>query len=599
MEENRARVDRLHKLMREKGIDIYIVPTADFHQSEYVGDYFKARAWISGFTGSAGVFVATADKAYLWTDGRYFIQAAKELADTGVELMKMREEGVPTVEEFLEANLPEKGCLGCDGRTISVSEGEYYKELAASRQGTFNCKEDLVGMIWEERPEMSKEPAYELAVKYAGRSRAEKLAAVRKAMADKGTNTHVLTSLDDIAWLLNLRGNDIECTPVILSNLILTEKEVFFYVQEEAFKEEIKEELKKDGVVLLPYFQIYEDVQKFTKENKVLLNKGTLNYTLFENISKDAVIVEGLNPSTRMKAMKNEVEMENVRQAHIKDARAMCKFIYWLKQNVGSGEITEYSAAEKSYDLRAADPDFIELSFTTICAYGSNAAMCHYAPEKETCAKVEPKGLFLIDSGGQYWQGTTDITRTIAVGELTEEEKEHFTLVLKGHIRLAMAKFMYGAGGSQLDYLARSPLWERGMDFNHGTGHGVGYLLNVHEGPQNIHWNCAARPGGVVPLEEGMIVSDEPGLYIEGKHGIRCENLVICRKAEKNSYGQFMELETVTLVPFEREAILPELLSPEELKWLNDYHKRVYDTVAPLLDPEEEKWLKVATAVIE
>ena len=346
-------------------------------------------------------------------------------------------------------------------------------------------------------------------------------------------------------------------------------------------------------------FQVYEDVKKLADEDVVLLDEAVVNYTLFENIPAGVKKVDCVNPSKPMKAMKNRVERENVRTAHIKDAKAMCRFIYWLKQNVGKEEITEYSAAEKSYELRAQDPDFLDLSFGTICAYGPNAAMCHYAPAKDDCAKVEPEGFFLIDSGGQYWQGTTDITRTIAVGELTQEQKEHFTLVLKGNIRLATAKFMYGMGGAHLDCLARGPLWERGLDFNHGTGHGVGFLLNVHEGPQNINWNSAIRPGGYVPLEEGVLISDEPGLYLEGGYGIRCENLLMCRKGEKNAYGQFMEFEVVTLVPFEREAILPELLGEEERKWLNAYHKHVYETIAPLLENREEReWLKEATAEI-
>lgn len=340
-------------------------------------------------------------------------------------------------------------------------------------------------------------------------------------------------------------------------------------------------------------------MKKFADKDTVLLDEAVVNYALFENIPGGVKTVNCINPSKPMKAMKNEVERENVRAAHIKDAKAMCRFIYWLKQNVGKEEITEYSAAQKSFQFRAQDPDFLDLSFGTICAYGPNAAMCHYAPTEDACANVEPKGFFLIDSGGQYWQGTTDITRTIAVGELTQEQKEHFTLVLKGNIRLATAKFMYGMGGAHLDCLARGPLWERGLDFNHGTGHGVGFLLNVHEGPQNINWNSAIRPGGYVPLEEGVLISDEPGLYLEGRYGIRCENLLLCRKGEKNAYGQFMEFEVVTLVPFEREAILPELLGAEELAWLNAYHRHVYETIAPFLDSQEEReWLKEATAEI-
>lgn len=599
MNANRVRIEKLQQEMAAAGMDMYLVPTADFHQSEYVGAYFKVRAWLSGFTGSAGTLVVTRDHAYLWTDGRYFIQAGRELEDTGVTLMKMREEGVPTVDEFLEENLPKGGCLGCDGRTISVSQGKAYADMMEKKQGCFLCQDDLGGKIWNDRPMMSREQAFLVDVKYVGRSREEKLADVRSIMRENRADIHLLSSLDDIAWLLNIRGNDIECNPVILSYVILTEKDVFFYVQEEAVSLEIRAELEKSGITMLPYYQVYEDVKKFADKDTVLLDEAVVNYALFENIPGGVKTVNCINPSKPMKAMKNEVERENVRAAHIKDAKAMCRFIYWLKQNVGKEEITEYSAAQKSFQFRAQDPDFLDLSFGTICAYGPNAAMCHYAPTEDACANVEPKGFFLIDSGGQYWQGTTDITRTIAVGELTQEQKEHFTLVLKGNIRLATAKFMYGMGGAHLDCLARGPLWERGLDFNHGTGHGVGFLLNVHEGPQNINWNSAIRPGGYVPLEEGVLISDEPGLYLEGRYGIRCENLLLCRKGEKNAYGQFMEFEVVTLVPFEREAILPELLGAEELAWLNAYHRHVYETIAPFLDSQEEReWLKEATAEI-
>ncbi len=599
MNANRVRIEKLQQEMAAAGMGMYLVPTADFHQSEYVGAYFKVRAWLSGFTGSAGTLVVTRDHAYLWTDGRYFIQAGRELEDTGVTLMKMREEGVPTVDEFLEENLPQGGCLGCDGRTISVSQGKAYADMMEKKQGCFLCQDDLGGKIWNDRPMMSREQAFLVDVKYVGRSREEKLADVRSIMRENRADIHLLSSLDDIAWLLNIRGNDIECNPVILSYVILTEKDVFFYVQEEAVSLEIRAELEKSGITMLPYYQVYEDVKKFADKDSVLLDEAVVNYALFENIPGGVKTVSCINPSKPMKAMKNEVERENVRAAHIKDAKAMCRFIYWLKQNVGKEEITEYSAAQKSFQFRAQDPDFLDLSFGTICAYGPNAAMCHYAPTEDACANVEPKGFFLIDSGGQYWQGTTDITRTIAVGELTQEQKEHFTLVLKGNIRLATAKFMYGMGGAHLDCLARGPLWERGLDFNHGTGHGVGFLLNVHEGPQNINWNSAIRPGGYVPLEEGVLISDEPGLYLEGRYGIRCENLLLCRKGEKNAYGQFMEFEVVTLVPFEREAILPELLGAEELAWLNAYHRHVYETIAPLLDSQEEReWLKEATAEI-
>lgn len=601
MNVNQERIAKLQQEMKAAGIDLYLVPTADFHQSEYVGDYFKARAWLSGFTGSAGTLIVTKDQACLWTDGRYFIQAAKQLSGTGVTLMKMGEEGVPTVEEFIEANLPQKGCMGCDGRTISVAEGRKYEELLNKKEGTLKCQDDLAGKIWSDRPQMSKEPVYVLNVKYAGETREDKISRVREEMKKTGAQVHVLSSLDDIVWLLNIRGNDIEYNPVVLSYVILTMDQVHFYVQEEAVPDQVREELEKAGAVLHPYFQIYEDVKKLDPSYKVMLEEQCTNYALYKNIPEGTEVIFQPNPAAVFKGNKNPVEMENLKIAHVKDARAMCRFIYWLKKNVPGGEVTEYSASMESRKFRMEDPDCLDLSFETICAYGPNAAMCHYAPTETDFAKVEPKGFFLIDSGGQYWQGTTDITRTIAVGELTREQKEHFTLVLQGHIRLAMAKFQQGCSGANLDILVRGPLWAKGLDFNHGTGHGVGYLLNVHEGPQNINWKIhtsGGRRGNATPLEEGMLTSDEPGLYLEGKYGIRTENLLLCRKAEKNEYGQFMEFETVTLVPYEREAILPEMLTREELEWLNHYHKKVYETIGPLLNEEERNWLKEATAEI-
>ena len=601
MNVNQERIAKLQQEMKAAGIDLYLVPTADFHQSEYVGDYFKARAWLSGFTGSAGTLIVTKDQACLWTDGRYFIQAAKQLSGTGVTLMKMGEEGVPTVEEFIEANLPQKGCMGCDGRTISVAEGRKYEELLNKKEGTLKCQDDLAGKIWSDRPQMSKDPVYVLNVKYAGETREDKISRVREEMKKAGAQVHVLSSLDDIVWLLNIRGNDIEYNPVVLSYVILTMDQVHFYVQEEAVPDQVREELEKAGAVLHPYFQIYEDVKKLDPSYKVMLEEQCTNYALYKNIPEGTEVIFQPNPAAVFKGNKNPVEMENLKIAHVKDARAMCRFIYWLKKNVPGGEVTEYSASMESRKFRMEDPDCLDLSFETICAYGPNAAMCHYAPTETDFAKVEPKGFFLIDSGGQYWQGTTDITRTIAVGELTREQKEHFTLVLQGHIRLAMAKFQQGCSGANLDILVRGPLWAKGLDFNHGTGHGVGYLLNVHEGSQNINWKIhtsGGRRGNATPLEEGMLTSDEPGLYLEGKYGIRTENLLLCRKAEKNEYGQFMEFETVTLVPYEREAILPEMLTREELEWLNHYHKKVYETIGPLLNEEERNWLKEATAEI-
>lgn len=600
MRNSREKIAALQKIMSEKNVQMYLVTTADFHQSEYVGDYFKLRAWLSGFTGSAGTLLVTKDSAYLWTDGRYFIQAAKQLEGSGISLMKMGEEGVPSVTSFIKEHLPEEGCLAFDGRTVSASAGKVYEELVLKKNGTILYTEDFGGDIWAERPDLSKKPIYLVPETYTGMNRAEKLATIRKEMKDAGANVHLLSSLDDIAWILNLRGDDIAYNPVALSYLMITMEKVLFFIWPEAVSDEAREELGKDSVEFYPYFEVYETVKNCDENDKILLQSSSVNYALYKNICDKTEIIDKRNPSIFLKGCKNPTEMENIRIAHLKDAKAMCRFIFWLKKEAGNGQITEYTAKEYSEKLRLEDKDCLDMSFETICAYGPNAAMCHYAPEKENCAKVEPKGFFLIDSGGQYWQGTTDITRTIAVGELTQEEKEHFTLVLQGHIRLAMAKFKYGCTGANLDYLARSPLWEHGLDFNHGTGHGVGYLLNVHEGPQTFHWHIGgARPGNVTVLEEGMLTSNEPGLYLEGEYGIRTENLLLCRKAEKTRFGQFMEFENVTFVPYDREAILPEMLSKVELDWLNAYHREVYEKVGPMLDAKEREWLLEATAEIK
>ena len=582
--------------MQELNIDMYLVPTADFHQSEYVGDYFKARKWLSGFSGSAGTLLVTDDQAYLWTDGRYFIQAAKELEDTGVTLMKMREPGVPTVDEFLEMNLAKGSCLACDGRVISVSQGKAYKKMMEDKEGRFYCQEDLLDGIWNDRPELSKEPAYLVDIKYVGTSREEKIEMVRRAMKKYEADVHILSSLDDIAWLLNIRGNDIIYNPVVLSYVIVKADEVIFYVQDGVVSDEIKNELEKAGVVLRPYFAIYEEVKTLAKDSKILLDEGVVNYTLFENLPEEVTTVNAMNPTKPAKAMKNAVEMENERIAHIRDGVAVTKFIYWLKKNVGRIPITELSAAEKLYEFRSEQEDFIDNSFDPIIAYGKHAAIVHYFATPETDIPLEPSGFLLADTGGHYKEGTTDITRTVVMGPTTEEEKKYFTAVLRGTLNLGAARFLHGCTGVNLDILARQPLWEMGEDFKHGTGHGVGYLLNVHEGPNSFRWKIV--PGGNAVLEEGMITSDEPGYYREDGFGIRHENLMVCKKAEKTEYGQFMCFEFLTMVPFDLDGVVPELMSVRERNLLNDYHAKVYEKISPYLNEEEKEWLKDATRAI-
>ncbi|WP_418417870.1 aminopeptidase P family protein [Blautia sp.] len=587
------RLSALRNLMKKKGVDAYLVPTDDFHASEYVGDYFKCRKYITGFTGSAGTAVITMDMAGLWTDGRYFIQAAQQLEGTTVELFKMGEPEVPTIHEFLEEKLTEGMCLGFDGRTVSAAEAEELKELLSDKKIRFSVEEDLIGEIWTERPALSCEPVMELDIKWAGESRAEKCARIRRKMNEKQADVFILTSLDDIAWLLNIRGNDIHCCPVVLSYLVLTEEEALLFANEKAFGQDVLANLKKDGVVLKPYNDIYTYVNTIPAGKTVILSKANANSRLVNSLPAEVKILDEENLTLLPKAIKNHTEVENERIAHIKDGVAVTKFIYWLKQNVGKMEITELSAAEHLFQLRKEQENFLDNSFDPIVSYGGHAAMCHYSPSPETDIPLEPKGLALCDTGGHYLEGSTDITRTIALGELTEKEQKYFTLVLKGHLRLSDAKFHYGCCGQNLDYLAREPLWRLGEDYNHGTGHGVGYLLNIHEGPNSFRWKSSSAV-----LEEGMITSNEPGYYVENEFGIRHENLIVCKKAEKTAYGQFMCFENLTMVPFDLDAIDPELLDTYEKGLLNSYHAEVYQKISPYLTEEEDKWLKEYTRAI-
>ena len=593
----KQKLNALRILMKEKKIDAYLVATDDFHGSEYVGDYFKCRKYITGFTGSAGTAIITQDMAGLWTDGRYFIQAADQLRDTTIALFKSGEPGVPTVHQFLNDKLEEGMCLGFDGRTVSAREAEELQELLQKKHITFSVNDDLIGEIWEDRPVLSCEPVMELDIRWTGKSRADKIAEIREQMKAKEADTFILTSLDDIAWLLNIRGNDIHCCPVVLSYLVMMENELRLYANAAAFSEEIRSNLEADGVKIYPYDDVYSYVQSISSDKKVLLSRANVNSRLVSNIPSEVTILDEPNLTLLPKAVKNKTEMENERIAHIKDGIAVTKFIHWLKKNVTRTTITELSAAEKLYQFRSEQEHFLGDSFDPIIAYGTHAAIVHYSATKETDIPLEAKGMVLADTGGHYLEGTTDITRTIVLGPVSDKEKKYFTAVLRGNLNLAAAKFKYGCTGLNFDYLARGPLWELGEDYNHGTGHGVGYLLNVHEGPNGFRWkNIPDYPAPI--LEEGMLTSDEPGYYLEGEFGIRHENLVLCRKAEKTSFGQFMRFETLTMVPFDLEGIDPKQMSDHERKLLNDYHRKVYETITPYLNKDEKEWLKQATREI-
>lgn len=591
------RIKELRSLMAERHLDAYMIPTSDFHESEYVGEYFKCRQFMTGFTGSAGTAVITAEEACLWTDGRYFVQAGKQLEGTGVTLQRMGQPGVPTIEEYLEKVLPESGSLGFDGRVVNCQMGQDLEKLLEEKKVTLACQEDLVGLLWKDRPQLSAEPAWILGENYAGKSSAQKIEELRSQMKKEKATVHVLTTLDDIAWLLNIRGNDVDCNPVVLSYAMVTLDRFYLFLNDQVLNEEGKTYLKGLGVTICPYNDIYMAVGQL-RNQKILLETSKTNYAIFRSIDSSNRIIDKMNPTVLAKAMKNPVEVENMKKAHIKDGVAMVKFIRWLKQNVGKEDITEVSAQEHLDRLRLETEGNLGLSFDTISAYGANAAMCHYKATAESDTKVEPRGLYLVDSGGQYYEGTTDVTRTIAVGPLTEAEQEHFTLTVISMLRLGAVKFLYGSRGLTLDYVAREPFWSRGLNFDHGTGHGVGYLLNVHERPNGIRWRMVPERQDNCVLEEGMVTSDEPGVYIEGSHGVRTENLVVCKKAEENEYGQFMEFEFLTMVPIDLEAIDSSLMTERDKELLNNYHKTVYETISPYLSQEEAEWLKENTRAV-
>ena len=590
-------LEQLREKMRERGIDVYVVPTSDYHESEYVSEHFACRRYITGFTGSAGTAVVTMEKAGLWTDGRYFVQAAKQLEGSGVTLQKMGVEGVPTILEYLRQAMPEGGTLGFDGRVINELLGEEMEAAVAARHAKIAYGEDLVGMIWADRPALSREPVWILDEKYCGKSAAEKIADLRAAMREAGADVHVLTALDDIVWLLNIRGNDVPCNPVVLSYLAVTETEVLLFIQEEALDDSARSYLEGLGVTVKPYDSIYDYVKTLAGQ-AVMVEKSRVNYALCHNLDASCRVIDRMNPTALAKAVKNPVEMENIRRAHIKDGVAVTKYIYWLKKNIGKIPMDEMSVADRLEEFRREQEGYLGPSFNTISAYGPNAAMCHYSATEESKAVLEPRGLYLVDSGGQYYEGTTDITRTIALGELTAEEREHFTLTAMSMLRLGNVKFLHGCRGLNLACVAREVFWQRGLNFDHGTGHGVGYLLNVHERPNGIRWKVVPERQDSGVLEEGMLTSDEPGIYIEGSHGIRTENLILCRKAEKTEYGQFMRFEFVTFVPIDLDAIDKSLMRPEDVEMLNAYHREVYEKISPYLTAEEADWLREATREI-
>ena len=590
------RIEKLQRLMKTEGIAAYIVPTADFHQSEYVGAHFKTREFLTGFTGSAGTAVIMEKSAYLWTDGRYFIQAAAQLENTGIHLMKSGEEGVPKITEFLESELSEDTVIAFDGRTVGVKQGKEFEKIAMEKGGAVCYDRDLAGETWQERPPISEEPAFALDLCYAGESISSKLTRIREKMAEKHADALLLTGLDDIDWMLNIRGRDVAYFPLLLSYAIVKKDVVEWYVDERKIDAAKKSEIMSTGIQLYNYDDIYEHLKQFPEGMSVWLDPRQVNYALYRNLPGHTTVIEEGNPLIPMKAVKNETEIKNIRAAHLKDGIAHTKFMYWLKQNIGKERITEISASQKLEELRREQGDFVSPSFDPICAYREHAAIVHYSATEESNAELKAEGLFLTDTGGNYLQGSTDITRTVALGRLTDEEKLHFTTVVSSMLRLADAVFLRGSTGMTLDYAAREPFWRRRLNFNHGTGHGVGYLGNIHEPPQRFQWKYSEE--GSCALEKNMVITDEPGLYIEGSHGIRIENELLVCEDIKNEYGQFLRFEHLTYVPIDLDAVETAYMTESEKQLLNDYHKNVYEKIAPFLTEEEQKWLKIYTREI-
>lgn len=585
----KERLMKLREEMNKEGMQAYIIPTSDFHETEYVSEYFAARKYMSGFTGSAGVLVVLLDKAGLWTDGRYFIQAANQLAGSGIDLMKQGQEDTPSIEEYIVTNLTQGSIVGFDGRVMNVNDANKYKQAFMMHDIKMVTDKDLVGRIWDDRPALPCTETFHYDEKYAGKSISEKLTQVREAMKGYNCRSHIVTKIDEIAWLYNLRAHDVPHFPVALAYTIIKENDAMIYIDASRLDEESKTLFAQNHIQVKDYEAIYEDVK--TLEGPILVDGNFVNSKIVYSLNTEIVYAQ--DPIVLLKAMKNEIELANTRNAHIKDGVACTKFMYWLMQNVNNG-ISEMSAQEKLQELRKEQADYLEDSFNTICAYKEHAAMMHYSSNEETNVELKPEGMLLVDSGGQYLDGTTDITRTFVLGSITEEEKKWFTLALKGHIRLEKANFLYGCRGLNLDILARGPLWDLDMDYQCGTGHGVGHLSNVHEAPNGFRWKIVPERNDSCVLEEGMITSNEPGVYVEGKFGIRHENEMVVVKGNKNFYGQFMHFETLTFVPFDRKGIDKSLLSEDELAWLNDYHASVYEKISPFLTNEEAEWLKEA-----
>ena len=588
------RIDALRALLKREGIDAFIIPSTDPHLSEYVAPHWKSREWISGFTGAAGTVVITAKKAGLWTDSRYFLQAAQQLEGSGIDLYKEMLPETPSIPDFLKTNLEADTIVGIDGKVFSTAKVMALQDDLVQNRITIKSIDDPMAEIWTDRPSMPEAPAFIHEMKYAGKSCPEKLAAIRQEMKKTGTETLLVSALDEIAWALNIRGNDVHCNPVVVSYLLITEEEAHFFIQPPKVTRELSTHLKEAGIDI----HSYEEIECFLRNmpyNSIMLDTAKTNYAVYSAISPDyCQIIDACSPIALLKAIRNEQEIAGIHAAMQRDGVALVKFLKWLEEAVPTGKETEISIDKKLHEFRAAQPLYMGESFDTIAGYKEHGAIVHYEATPETDIPVLPESFLLLDSGAQYLDGTTDITRTIALGKLTEEEKADYTLILKGHIDLAMAVFPEGTRGAQLDVLARMPIWKYRMNFLHGTGHGVGHFLNVHEGPQSIRMN--ENP---VTLQAGMVTSNEPGVYKAGSHGIRTENLILTVPAGEGMFGNYLKFETITLCPICKKGIIKEMLTEEEIGWLDEYHRNVYEKLSPDLNNEERKWLKEACKALK
>ncbi len=595
--EYKSRLASVRALMKRRGIDALIVPSSDPHLGEYVPDHWRVIRWLTGFTGSAGNVVITRSFAGLWTDSRYFIQAEEQLKDSGYALVRLRVPHTPEHIGWLAGVMKRGNRVAVDGRLISASQMNLLREGLREKGVKLTLKADLISPLWKERPALPGESAFAHPAEYAGESRTDKITRVRQRMAEMKTDYHLLTSCDDIMWLLNIRGADITYSPLLLSFAIVSADQVLFFASEEKIPSGLKSELDREGVVLLPYEMTGPVLGSLPEKCSILINPATTSASLYTALPKGARVTGDVSVPTRLKAIKNETEIRNLREVMIRDGVALTRFFYWLEQNIGRGDVTELSASARLEAFRLEEEGCRGPSFSTIAAWNGHAALPHYVPTPETDTTLGRSGIFLLDSGGQYYGGTTDTTRTVAVGAPDNDMKRDFTLALKGTIGLAMVRFPYGTRGYQLEILARKALWDNGLNYGHGTGHGVGSFLNVHEGPQTI--GSAATGDLKTVFEPGMVTSDEPAIYREGRYGFRTENLLLCVDDGETDHGRFLKFETVTLCHIDLSLTDVSLLDDRELEWLNDYHQKVWSELSPRLGDEEKKWLRGKTAALK